>query len=196
MKLAIPFLRRRFLRGLTLPEVMIATALGSLVFGMVGYLTLYGARSSVTVANYTDLDAKSRYALDVLTRELRQATQVLSYQTNATSSSLTMTNVDQAAGLILTWDGAARTVTLQKTGQPTLTNLTECDAWDLKFYQRTPWVSGTNVTFYPATNSLGNLDGSLCKLIALSWKCSRTFLGNKLNTESVQAAQIVLRNKQ
>jgi hypothetical protein len=188
--------RRQFLQGVTLPEVMIATALGTLVFAALSYMTMYGARSSSTVVNYTDLDAKSRYALDVISRELRQATQVLNYQTSSTNSSLTLTNAEQATAITLTWDGNARTVTLDRTGQPTLTNLTECDSWDMKFYQRTPWVSSTNVTFYPATNSAGNLDPSLCKLIALSWKCSRTFLGNKLNTESVQAAQIVLRNKQ
>ena len=30
----------------------------------------------------------------------------------------------------------------------------------------------------------------------MTWKCSRTILGQKANTESVQTAQVVLRNKQ
>ncbi len=50
--------------------------------------------------------------------------------------------------------------------------------------------------FYPATNSSGVYDPSICKLINMSWKCSRTILGSKMNTESVQTAQVVLRNKQ
>jgi hypothetical protein len=195
--LAVHPFPRRFLLGLTLVEVMIAIGLGSLVMAAVGSLTMYGARTSVAVMNYSDLDAKSRCALDLISRDLRQATAVLNYQTNLPVKSLSLTNADQLTTLTLTWDSAARTVTMQKSDQPgvTVTNLTECDSWDFQFYQRTPWVSGTNITYFPATNITGSVDTSLCKLIALTWKCSRSILGNKLNTESVQAAQIVLRNK-
>jgi hypothetical protein len=74
--------------------------------------------------------------------------------------------------------------------------LTECDAWNFALYQRTPYVTTTNVLYYPATNDAGVFDVNLCKLINLSWKCSRTIFAQKVNTESVQAAQIVLRSKQ
>ena len=50
--------------------------------------------------------------------------------------------------------------------------------------------------FFPATNTAGAYDLSTCKLINMTRKCSRTILGSKLNTESVQTAQVVLRNKQ
>jgi hypothetical protein len=181
---------------LTLVEVMIATSLGSMVLAAVGLLTLYGAKTSVAVVNYTDLDGKSRYALDLISREIRQANAVLSYQTNASFKTFTLTNNDQAAAITLTWDAGAGTVTMAKTGQPTVTNLTQCDRWDFSFYQRTPWVTGTNIIFYPATNSAGSLDLSLCKLISMSWKCSRAIMGAKIDTESVQTSEIVLRNKQ
>ena len=173
-------------------EAMIATGLGTMVLAAVARLTLYGARTSVAVVNYEDLDSKSRYALDIVSREIRQANAVLSYQTN----SFTLTNWAQAAAITLTWDPNAGTVTMDKTGQSTITNLTQCDRWNFAFYQRTPWVTGTNVIFYPATNAAGNLDLTLCKLISMSWKCSRSILGAKINTESVQTAEIVLRNKQ
>lgn len=175
---------------------MIATSLGSMVLAAVGLLTLYGAKTSVAVVNYTDLDGKSRYALDLISREIRQANAVLSYQTNASFKTFTLTNNDQAAAITLTWDAGAGTVTMAKTGQPTVTNLTQCDRWDFAFYQRTPWVTGTNIIFYPATNSAGSLDLSLCKLISMSWKCSRAIMGAKIDTESVQTSEIVLRNKQ
>jgi hypothetical protein len=35
---------------------------------------------------------------------------------------------------------------------------------------------------------------SQVKLISVSWRCSRTILGAKVNTESVQTAQICIRN--
>ena len=187
---------RSLARGVTLIEVLVAIGLGSLVLAAVGFLSLFGARSSLAMANYTDLEFKSRYALDVISRELRQATAVLSFQTNLPFKSLTFTNADQGATVVLTWDSNARTVSFQKSGQSTFTPLTSCDRFDFYLYQRTPLITPTNVIFYPATNLAGVLDPSICKLINLSWKCSRAILTQKINTESVQAAQIVLRNKQ
>ncbi len=173
-------------------EVMIATGLGSLVLAGVASLIAYSARSSAAVVNYTDLDAKSSHALDVISRELRQAHAVLAFQTN----SFTVTNIDQAANITLTYNPATRKVVLSKTGQPDLVELTECDRFNFGLYQRTPYVTVTNISYYPATNTAGVVDVKICKLIALSWRCSRTIFAQKVNTESVQAAQIVLRNKQ
>jgi Tfp pilus assembly protein PilW len=189
-----PKLVRSF--GVSLVEVMIATTIGTMVLAGVGSMSLYGARSSAALSNYTDLEAKSRYALDVVSRELRQANALVSFQTNLPVKSFTLTNSDQAVAVTLSWDSNARTVTFQKTGQPPLTALTECDQWGFALYQRTPLITSTNVVFYPATNGVGATDPTICKLINLSWKCSRTIAAMKINTESVQAAQIVLRNKQ
>jgi hypothetical protein len=187
---------RKLSLGMTLAELMVASGLGTMVLAAVGFMTLYGSRSSMAVVNYTDLEGKSRYALDVISREIRQANAVLAFQTGLPVKSLTLTNADQNAQIILSWDSNARILTLDKTGQPTLTALTECDRWDFSLYQRTPLITATNVIFYPATNSAGVIDPSLCKLINLTWKCSRQIMTKQVNTESVQAAQIVLRNKQ
>ena len=98
-------------------------------------------------------------------------------------------------GTRYTWNGTDRTLICAKTGQPAETYLTECERWDFALYQRTPQSNQTNV-FFPATNRFGTPDPSLCKLIDMSWKCTRSILGQKANTESVQTAQVVLRNKQ
>ncbi len=183
-------------RGWTLVEVMVAVGLSSLVLAAVASVTIYTARTSAAMINYTDLDSKSRYALDVISRELREATAVVSFQTNATTKILTLTNAIDGELVNLTYDSKAGTVVLSRTGQNDLVALTECDQWGFKLFQRTPIVTSTNVVYYPATNGSGALDLNLCKLISLSWKCSRTILAQKVNTESVQASQIVLRNKQ
>lgn len=192
-KLAFGHARRG---GMTLVEVMIAMGLGSLVLGAVASLVMYASKSSLAMVNYTDLDGKSRYALDVISREIRQANAVLSFQTNLPVESLVLTNTEENAAITLTYDSNSRNVVLSKTGQPDLTVLSECDAWNFSLYQRTPYITATNVLYYPATNTLGVLDVRLCKLINLSWKCSRTIFAQKVNTESVQSAQIILRNKQ
>jgi Tfp pilus assembly protein PilW len=177
-------------------ELLIALALSSVVLGAVMSLTLFGTRSSLGIANYSELDRKSRYALDLLSREIRSATAVTAIQTNYPSCSITLTNAGQGATIRVAYDSGAGTVKLDKTGQPTVTALTGCDGWNFSLYQRTPQITPTNVLFYPSTNGAGALDLSACKLITLSWKCSRKILAQKVNTESVQAAQIVLRNKQ
>ena len=182
--------------GISLVEVLIAMAIGSLVLAAVSSLTMYGAKATTAMVNYTDLDSKSRYALDVISREIRQANSVLSFQTNLPVKTLTVTNASDATAITFTYDSNARTVVMSKTGQADLTALTECDRWDFSFYQRTPYVTATNISYYPATNTAGVLTVSLCKLINLSWKCSRNIFAQKVNTESVQAAQIVLRTKQ
>src|SRR5262249_17185656 len=186
---------KRSQTGVSLVEVMVAMAVGSLVMAAVGSLTMFSAKSTAAMVNYTDLDSKSRYALDVIGREIREANAVLSFQTNLPVKSLTLTNSTDLTTVTFTYDSNARTVVMSKTGQSDLTALTECDRWDFSLYQRTPFVTTTNILYYPATNTAGVLSVSLCKLINLSWKCSRTIFAQKVNTESVQAAQIVLRTK-
>ena len=188
---------RRSFWAFTLVETCVGIAVGSVVLAAVASLTMYAAKSSAAMVNYTDLDSKSRYALDVISREIRKSSGLLAFQTN---TSLTLTNATEAAIVKLTYDPSARTVVMSKTGQADFTALTECDTWNFSLYQRTPYVTQTvtqtNVLYYPATNSAGVLDVNICKLINLSWKCSRSIFGQKVNTESVQAAQIVLRCKQ
>jgi hypothetical protein len=183
-------------QGFTLMEVLVATGLGMLVFAAIMSLTLFGTRSTMAIANYSDLDSKSRYALDVIGRELRQDSTVTGLQNTSTNTVLTLTNASQGYLVNLTYDTNKRTVTLARTGQQNLVALTECDRFDVNLFQRTPLVTATNILFYPATNTSGVLTLNLAKLVSLDWKCSRQILAQKVNTESVQAAQIVLRNKQ
>lgn len=179
--------------GFTLVEVLIAAGLSSLVLAAVVSMSVYATRSSLAIVNYTDLDSKSRYALDIISREIRQAETLTSFQNN---SYLAFTNPETATGVTLTYNPTNRTVVMAKTGQAPLTVLTECDQWTFSLFQRTSVISSTNFAFIPSTNTYGVLDPSLCKLVSIAWKCSRTIMAQKVNTESVQAAQIVLRNKQ
>jgi len=180
---------------MTLVEMMVAVALGSMLVAAGGSLWLFGSRSFVAMSNYADLDNKSRNALDLMSRDLRQATRVTAYQKSKTTTLLTVTNALAGTGITYTWDATPRTLVCQKTGQPDQVYLTECDRWDFELYQRTP-QNGKTYVFHPATNAAGVYDLSVCKQINMTWKCTRTILGSKANTECVQTAQVVLRNKQ
>ena len=181
--------------GMTLLEIMIAMCLSSMLLTVAGSLYLFGTRSFVCMGNYVDLDAKSRKAVDLMSRDLREATQVTAFQTDANLKKFTVTNALAGTGTTYIWNAAARTLVCRKNGQTDQVYLTGCDAWNFDLYQRTPQRGG-GYAFVPATNAAGVYDLSLCKLVNMSWKCSRTVIGSKLNTESVQTAQVVLRNKQ
>ena len=101
----------------------------------------------------------------------------------------------QATGSTYLWKASNQMLVCQKPNQADQVLLTGCEKWDFQFFQRAPQKGGS-YAFFPATNSAGAYDLSICKLINMSWKCSRSILDSRVNTESVQTAQLVLRNKQ
>jgi prepilin-type N-terminal cleavage/methylation domain-containing protein len=181
--------RRPRCRAFTLVELLVAVGLSGILLMVVAALAVYGARSFAALGNYSDLDARSRQALDLISREFRQATAVVAAQTNLPTKYIALTNASNGTGSRLTFDSSQRTLVLERTGQPAQTLLTECDRYDFFIFNRAPNVSSSAITFNPAASL------SAGKLINMSWKCSRTILGQRVNTESVQTAQVVLRNK-
>ncbi len=173
----------------TLVEASVAVGLGTLILAVVAYLSIYSARTFSAMGNYVDLDMHSRNALDIISREVRQATAVIDRQTNSGVSYITLTNSDSMTTFKIAWVPDAATVSIEKTGEPRKIVLTGCDDWNVWLYNRAPNLNSTNISFNAATNLTD------CKLVNMSWRCSRSILGTKINTESVQTAQIVLRNK-
>jgi prepilin-type N-terminal cleavage/methylation domain-containing protein len=167
-------------RGFTLVEFMVASALGLMAMTAVVMLCTFSTRSFVAAANYTDLAKTSRKALDVLSRDLRQARTVTAYATN----SITLRDVN---GNPFSYTFYPKTRALVSVvGGKTTTNLTQCDSLRFWIYQRTP-KSNTFECYDPAfiTNA---------KLVQVTWTCSRTILGAKVNTEQIESAKITLRN--
>lgn len=181
-------------RGMSLVEVMVASGVAALALMVVGTLAVFGLRSFVAMGNYTDLDAKSRNALDLMTRDIRQAAAV-GYSTNDYSKTLWLTNTLGNLFLRYTWDADHRTFMAERSGQPESLYLGECDEWNVAFHQGNP-APNQPLVFLPATNAAGGLDLSRCKLISLAWKCSRPMPGGQGKTETVQTTHIVLRNQQ
>jgi prepilin-type N-terminal cleavage/methylation domain-containing protein len=171
--------------GFTLMEMMIAIVAGLVILGSVVVTTITLSRSMVAISNYYDLDSSSRNTLDVMSRDIRNADQLTSYATNAISMSGT-NYLGSAYSFTYNWDGSNmwRTYTISNSTRTWLM-LSNCAYLAFSNYTRVPQsnftfsaVSGTNRT----------------KLLSVSWKCSRSILGAKLNTESVQTAKIVIRN--
>jgi prepilin-type N-terminal cleavage/methylation domain-containing protein len=169
------------IQAFTLVEMLVSMGLGSILLAMVASMTLFCGRSIAAMANYSELETQSRSALDLMTSEIRQTTSLSSF--TATDMTFLYTNnfslryyYDQAnKQLVRTCDGVSKTL------------LKECDYVHFSIFQR----NLTNQTFNcVSTTNLAN-----CKLVQINWVCSRTIIGAKLNTESVQSAKVVIRNK-
>ena len=165
--------------GMTLIELSVATFLGSLILMVAGALSVYGARSVLAMNNYAELEQRSRNTLDILTRDIRQAKDLNSFATNQ----IVLNNLDSTT-CTYTFSPSLGTLTRVKGGLSSVL-LSDCDSLTFSVYQRSP---SNNFTFYPATSN------STAKLIDVNWKCSKMIRGQKVNTESIQTAKIVIRN--
>jgi hypothetical protein len=180
----------RFRSGLTLVELLLAVGVGSILIATTLAVGIYSARSFSIIGNFADMDADSRQAIDALNRELHPASAVTGCASNPTSTWLTFTtNVPYGPTTArLTWDSQARTLTLSAHGYDRIL-LTECDYWEAKLYKSSASPTPTNISLVEASDPFD------CKLIKMSWRCSRTNQGTKLNTESLQRLQFVLQNR-
>lgn len=165
-----------------------AVAVTSLLTASVVALGMFTGRSFLLTGNYVNLDAQSRNASDVLGREIRDASTLVSFSTN-NPLQLKLANNTAGYTITITYYTNNSTLMFAKTGLATQMLLTNCDNWSFSLFDRVPLITSTNITFYSTT------DPAQCKVIDMSWKCSRTILGSKMSTESVQTAEIVLRNK-
>lgn len=167
--------------GISILETMIAMALGSLLLAGMASFAIYTARSFVATGNYADLDQASRNCLDIMTRDIRESRALTAFATNK----LTFTAHDNQP-LVFYYNPSTSQLTRERGNQVTVL-LEQCDYLNFKIYQRSP---SNGFSFYPVQSNRWDL----AKLVDVSWKCSRKILGEKVNTESVQTAKIVMRN--
>lgn|GEM_PF-425034 len=186
-------------RAFTLTEMMVAMAASTIIFGAVATFFMFGNQSFVAIGNYMDLNRRSCAALDRITRDIRQSVALTVYSTNMIVLRTAETNAvgNQVTNFVMfVWNPVDRQVSRVRFGPGVAftveTLLTECDYLRFEIYQRNP-IPG-QFGFYPATNPPGVYRPDLCKLVDVSWRCSRTIKGTKLQTESVQTAKICMRN--
>jgi len=173
--------KRRKGAAFTLVEFIVASAIGSLLVTAVASLMYFSARSYAALANYVDLDQHSRNTLDRMSMEIRQADYLFSYTTNQ----LIFVNGGQT-NLSYTYSPNARTL-VRMNGTVRETLLTECDALVFSIYARATQSNAFDQ--FPTTVATN------AKLVKVNWMCNRKILGQKLNTESLESAKIVIRKQ-
>jgi Tfp pilus assembly protein PilW len=173
---------KRAYAAFTLVEMMVASAIGVVLFAGVITMFIFASRSFASLTNYLDLDQKTQATLDKMSREIRQVKGLTSY----TSTNLMFQNYDGSA-LQYIYNPNAQTLTRINGTNSNTTLLTGCDSLQFSIYQRAP--SSNDFQPYPTTVTTDT------KVIELTWNCYRTILGSKVNTESMQSAKVVIRNK-
>ena len=163
----------------TLVEILVAVALGVMVSGGVVILTMYTTRTFAALGTYADLDRTGRLAMDIMTSDIRQAKVLTSYSTNQVA----FTDVTNGT-FSYSWDPTSQTLIRLYNGE-TRVLLTSCTTLAFHISQRTP---SNNFAFWPTTVVTN------AKMIDVTWTCSRSILGQPVNTESVQTAKIAMRN--
>ena len=184
--------QRRATRAFTLVEMMMAAGVFSIAGAALMTIFMFSVRSFASMSNYAVLDQYNRQAMDQLTYELRQAQQVVSYSSNATSSSLGIVN-GSGLNVSYTFDGAMQQVRRTASDGSSKVLLTNCNLLAFGLYMRPP----TNGTFdvYPV-NMTTNWQ-QLVKVVQLSWKASMSICPTPIvNSEDIQTARIVIRKQQ
>jgi len=167
--------------GMTLAEMMVAAAIGSIVLTAVAQLMLFSSRSFAAMLNYVDLDDRSNRTLQRMSRDIRQANSVAA----ASTTSIVLNDADNTP-LDYTWNGASKTLTRTKSGVST-NLLFDCEFLQFSLYQRNP--IGGGYEYYPAATATN------AKMVQVSWVCARKVLGTMRNSESVQSAKFVIRKQ-
>src|SRR5437016_14639474 len=78
--------------GMTLVEMLVAIGIGGIIFVAIGMMIFFSGRSYAALANYVDLDNKSRQALDLMSKEIRQVNGVITNGTATLSGGIVVTN--------------------------------------------------------------------------------------------------------
>jgi hypothetical protein len=163
----------------TVLEMAMALGLATIVVGTMAMATVFTSMTYEATGNYADLNRASRLALDTMTRDIHQAKTLTSYATNA------LTFTDQTNGTFsYTWIPGPGTLTRIYNGQAKVL-LNNCDSLMFRIFQRCP---SNDFSFWPA-GTPGD-----AKLIDVSWICSRSIFGQKMNTEASQTARVAIRN--
>lgn len=170
--------------------MMVAVAIGCMLLAALATIYVFSMKSFGAMANYSDLNQKSRYASDIISRDIRSALKVVS----ASTTKLELNEPDDTTGnTTYMYDDVGGTLSKIKNGQTNVL-LSGVGSFSFALYTRpyvntTPYDANGNEQFPTAASYTD------AKLVAFQWSCSRRLAGSLNNSESLEAAIVELRNK-
>lgn len=184
--------------GYTLLELSVATGLGCVILAALLSCSVFSARNFSALQHYRDLGAKSRMALDEMSRDIRQADYLSSYTTNVSLAFHTTDPLTSSNGwLTYTYNTNALTLTrISYRGSNMVSSnlvastiiLSNISYFHYDLFQRNPSsTSGGDLTYLTSTTP------STVKAIDFTWVCQETNYSTVLSADDVQGARVVIR---
>jgi prepilin-type N-terminal cleavage/methylation domain-containing protein len=178
--------------GWTLVEMMVAVGIFGLASMSLMGTYIFSVKSMASMYAYAVLDQYNRQAMDQLTREIRQAKNVLAYTTN--SITILTANDDGSSGPRVKYEFVPSTKKMVRRNLSDGTAkllLDNCSLLSFELYTRCP----SNAVFGSFPVAVNNWSNTV-KVLQLTWKTMITQPSGIANSENVQTARIVIRKQQ
>ena len=169
----------------TLLEMMVAVAVFAIAGGAVGSAYVFSLRSFQGLSNYACLDQQNREAIDRITREVRQANSVSSFDNYLTRKLVIVSGDANRSQITYTFNRYTQQLTRTQNGKTDVL-LNNCSLINFNLGMRPP---NTNYGYYPT------MDVNKAKIVDFTWKTSRSLPGSVVNSENIQTARIVIRKQ-
>lgn len=167
--------------GFTLMEVIIAVGLSTIVLAVVLSLGLFTARSVASMTDSVDLNARSRHAVDRMSKKLRQVSIFSSFSPTSVSVSY------NGQPLSYTYNPVLKTLVENENGTVT-TLLDDCNDFKFTLYKRNPMTNSFDQ--FPVMASTNE-----AKVIQMNWRCNRLLPTKAHGSTEMVTAKVVLRVK-
>jgi hypothetical protein len=166
-------------------EMMVVVGIFCLLLAGVLLIYLFSVTSFASMVSYSDMNRKSRYASDLISRDIRSCLSIAS----GTGNQLALSEPDDLGGpTTYTYDPNAGTLIRWKNGETKLL-LSGVDSLSFAFYQRPNTNSPGAFEQYPAGTAAN------AKLISFQWSCSRFVRALQTDSESIEAGRVDIRNQ-
>ncbi len=179
-------------KGYLLPEATVSLGITGLMTIVLCSVISFSSHTFASVWAYMDLNKQSKAALDVITRDIRQVTELSSFTSNQVDF-LWIDTQSNNNHLIFTYNPTDKTLSRSVNYGKAQVLVTGCEPLPgtnlFRIYQRTPKATTWN-NYDPSTANFNKT----AKVVLLAWKASRTNVANVL-TETVQTAKIVMRSQ-
>lgn len=159
-------------------ELMMASAIASLLGIAIAITTLHSLHSFRAISNYSTNEQESRTATDWLSRDIRRAD--AASQTADDNLTLSISN----KVVSYTYDAVGR-ILIRKTGNERKIILNGCSEVVFTVYQENS-AGAPYGQFTPGTN--------MARLIKYYWHCGATNNNGTINSTDAQSALVVMRN--
>lgn len=169
--------------GFVVPATLFNLTAGGFLVVAAGSFSLCGMPKLAAMASYPALNSQNQDATTLITRDLRQASSLK--QASQDCVVLNCQTVNGSSLVTYTYNAAAHTLT-RTDEHSTQTILTGLDGFSFSFFQR-PALAAAYDTFAPAT-------AQNAKMVSCRWSCSKKVAGNKVDSENIELAPILLRN--